>query len=176
MPDAADLLALEVEELAGVLMAHLDVEGVANSLIYQNGLISDRFEASLEVEVAVREAGNFGPDEYGTELMHTAFRPKARAAALGATKPGEYFVFNQLSLLNESIKVERHRGGGSRRCGSTECKNGRNIMINARDVREPEDEGLPEEDEEVDNENDDLESEEGDEEELDELDEEEGDD
>ena len=46
-------------------------------------------------------------------------------------------------------------------------------MINARDVHEPEDERLPEEDEEVDTENDDLESEEDDEEELDE---EEGDD
>jgi hypothetical protein len=32
---------------------------------------------------------------------------KARVAALGATKPGEYFIFSQLSLLNESIKVER---------------------------------------------------------------------
>jgi hypothetical protein len=51
--------------------------------------------------------------------------------------------------------------------------NGRNIMINARDVHEPEDERLPEEDQEVDTENDDLESEEDDEEELDE---EEGDD
>ena len=46
-------------------------------------------------------------------------------------------------------------------------------MINARDVNEPEDERLPEVDEEVDTENDDLESEEDDEEELDE---EEGDD
>jgi hypothetical protein len=53
-----------------------------------------------------------------------------------------------------------------------ECKNGRSIMINARDVREPEDERLPE-GEEVETENDDLESEEDDEEELDE---EEGDD
>jgi hypothetical protein len=40
-------------------------------------------------------------------------------------------------------------------------------MINARDVHEPDDERLPEEDEEVDTEND-LESEEDDEEELDE--------
>jgi hypothetical protein len=46
-------------------------------------------------------------------------------------------------------------------------------MINARDVNEPEYEGLPEEDKEMDTENDDLESEEDDEEELDE---EEGDD
>jgi hypothetical protein len=45
-------------------------------------------------------------------------------------------------------------------------------MINARDVNQPEDEGLPE-DGEVDTENDDLESEEDDDEELDE---EEGDD
>jgi hypothetical protein len=33
---------------------------------------------------------------------------KARVAALGAAEPGEYFIFSQLSLLNESIKVERH--------------------------------------------------------------------
>jgi hypothetical protein len=33
---------------------------------------------------------------------------KARVAALGAAKPGEYFIFSQLSLLNESIRVERH--------------------------------------------------------------------
>jgi hypothetical protein len=46
--------------------------------------------------------------------------------------------------------------------------NGRNIMINARDVHEPEDERLPEEDEEVDTGNDDIESEQDDEEEFDE--------
>jgi hypothetical protein len=33
---------------------------------------------------------------------------KARVAALGAAKPGEYFIFSQLNLLHESIKVERH--------------------------------------------------------------------
>ena len=33
---------------------------------------------------------------------------KERVAALGATKPGEYFIFSQLNLLHESIKVERH--------------------------------------------------------------------
>jgi hypothetical protein len=40
--------------------------------------------------------------------LPTLEEAKARIAALGATKPGEYFVFSQLSLLNESIKVERH--------------------------------------------------------------------
>ena len=34
---------------------------------------------------------------------------RARVDVLGATKPGEYFVFSQLSLLEESIKVERRR-------------------------------------------------------------------
>ena len=47
-------------------------------------------------------------------------------------------------------------------------RNGRNIMINARDVHEPDDERLPEEDEEANIENDDLDSEEDDEEDLDE--------
>ena len=179
MPNAADLLALEVEELAGVLLTHLNsFEGLPNNSIYQNGLISqsnfvagqrqygqtseyggrqaevdralmeawawltnqgilirepsqpapwffvsrrgkklkspdefesykkasllaDRqlhplitsevypaflrgkydtaiFEAFREVEVAVREAGNFGPDDYGTELMRIAFRPEKK--------------------------------------------------------------------------------------------------
>jgi hypothetical protein len=42
------------------------------------------------------------------ESLSTLEEAKARIAVLGATKPGEYFVFSQLSLLNESIKVKRH--------------------------------------------------------------------
>jgi len=33
------------------------------------------FQAFREVEVAVRTAGRFGPDDYGTDLMRDAFRP-----------------------------------------------------------------------------------------------------
>jgi uncharacterized protein (TIGR02391 family) len=41
VPTAAELLALEVEELAGVLLAHLNsYEGVAGNSVYQNGLLS----------------------------------------------------------------------------------------------------------------------------------------
>jgi uncharacterized protein (TIGR02391 family) len=188
VPTAADLLALEVEELAGVLLTHLNsLEGTQNNSIYQNGLISqsnfvttqhqygqtpeygarqaevDRalmeawawlvsqgilvrepsqpvpwffisrrgkklrslddfesyrkaellhtrqlhpliasevypaflrgkydtaiFEAFREVEVAVREAGNFGPDDYGTELMRTAFRPTEKKGQPTTTGP-----------------------------------------------------------------------------------------
>src|ERR1700720_2821527 len=41
VPDAADILSLEVEELAGVLLMHLNsYEGVYGNSVYQNGLIS----------------------------------------------------------------------------------------------------------------------------------------
>jgi len=181
VPNAADLLGLEVEELAGVLLIHLNsYEGVSGNTVYQHGgishhnffnsltptssltqpeygsrqpevnlalmeawawlkgagflvekpssvggwfLISRRgklitsrddfaayrqaallpktqlhpliatkvypaflrgeydtavFQAFREVEVAVREAGKFGPKDYGTDLMHAAFRPAAK--------------------------------------------------------------------------------------------------
>jgi hypothetical protein len=41
--------------------------------------------------------------------LPTLEEARARVEVLGATKPGEYFVFSQLSLLEESIKVERRR-------------------------------------------------------------------
>src|SRR6266446_6913386 len=41
VPNAADLLTLQVEELAGILFAHLNsFQGVTNNSVYQNGLIS----------------------------------------------------------------------------------------------------------------------------------------
>jgi len=40
VPNAADLLDLEVEELAGVLLTHLNsYEGVSGNSVYQNGRI-----------------------------------------------------------------------------------------------------------------------------------------
>lgn len=43
VPNAADLLALEVEELAGVLLIHLkSYEGVHGNSVYQNGQISEK--------------------------------------------------------------------------------------------------------------------------------------
>jgi uncharacterized protein (TIGR02391 family) len=36
------------------------------------------FEAFREVEVAVREAGGFGPDDYGMDLIRNAFKPTER--------------------------------------------------------------------------------------------------
>lgn len=181
VPNAADLLGLEVEELAGVLLMHLNsYEGVSGNTVYQHGGISHHnffnsltptnardtpeygdkqpqvnlalmeawawlqsagllvekasstggwffisrrakqlrslddfaayrkaallpktqlhpliaskvypaflrgeydtavFQAFREVEVAVRDAGKFGPDDYGTDLMRAAFRPAAK--------------------------------------------------------------------------------------------------
>jgi uncharacterized protein (TIGR02391 family) len=60
VPNAADLLALEVEELAGVLLAHLNgYEGVAGNTVYQNGLLSQgNFVGTLQ--------GKYGQaSEYG---------------------------------------------------------------------------------------------------------------
>jgi hypothetical protein len=43
VPNAADLLDLEVEELAGVLLTHLNsYEGVSGNSVYQNGRIGHK--------------------------------------------------------------------------------------------------------------------------------------
>lgn len=44
------------------------------------------FQAFREVEVAVREAGQFGADDYGTELMRNAFKPAEKKGQ--AISPG----------------------------------------------------------------------------------------
>lgn len=36
------------------------------------------FQAFREVEVAVRDAGKFGPNDHGTDFMRAAFRPAAK--------------------------------------------------------------------------------------------------
>jgi uncharacterized protein (TIGR02391 family) len=61
VPNAADLLALEVEELAGVLLIHLNsYEGVSGNSIYQHGGISHHnFFNSLT------PTGPFNKPEYG---------------------------------------------------------------------------------------------------------------
>jgi hypothetical protein len=214
VPNAADLLVLEVEELAGVLFTHLNsFEGLPNNSVYQNGLISqsnfvgsqnqygrtpeyggrqaevDRalmeawawlasqgflirdpsqpapwffvsrrgkklksldefdsyrkasllpkgqldplmatevypaflrgkydtaiFEAFREVEVAVRDAGKFAPDEYGTESMRNAFRPAEKKSQ--AVTPGP--------LTDTQLPVaERHGKSVLRRNGSTRIR------------------------------------------------------
>jgi uncharacterized protein (TIGR02391 family) len=38
------------------------------------------FQAFWEIEVAVREAGGFGPDDYGTPLMNKSFKPSEKSA------------------------------------------------------------------------------------------------
>jgi hypothetical protein len=50
VPNASNLLDLEVEELAGVLLAHLNsYEGMAGNSVYQNGLLcQSNFMSALE--------------------------------------------------------------------------------------------------------------------------------
>ena len=61
VPHASDLLALEVEELAGVLLANLNsYEGMAGNSVYQNGLIcQSNFVSALE------QTGRGQKPEYG---------------------------------------------------------------------------------------------------------------
>ncbi len=52
VPTAAELLALDLEQLGGVLLRHLkSYEGVYGNTVYQNGLISQKnFADSLEAK------------------------------------------------------------------------------------------------------------------------------
>jgi uncharacterized protein (TIGR02391 family) len=202
IPNAADLLALEVEELAGVLLVHLNgYGGVSGNSIYQHGgishhnffnsfgqsnpeygarqdevnvalmeawawlqsagllverassspgwfLVSRRakmilsrddftayrqagllpkaqlhpliaskvypaflrgeydtavFQAFREVEVAVRTAGEFGADDYGTDLMRSAFRPaekKGQPASPGILTDRQLPIAEQEAMAN----------------------------------------------------------------------------
>jgi uncharacterized protein (TIGR02391 family) len=45
------------------------------------------FEAFREVEVAVRAAGQFGPNDYGKELMRDAFKPSEKKGQATAPAP-----------------------------------------------------------------------------------------
>jgi uncharacterized protein (TIGR02391 family) len=61
VPDASDLLALEVEELAGVLLAHLNsYEGLTGNSVYQNGLLSQSNFIRMQ-----EQAGYGQKPEYG---------------------------------------------------------------------------------------------------------------
>lgn len=61
------------------------------------------FEAFREVEVAVRDAGKFGPNDYGTDLMRDAFRPaekKGQAVTPGALTDKQLPIAEQEAMAN----------------------------------------------------------------------------
>jgi len=61
------------------------------------------FQAFREVEVAVREAGSFGPDDYGTDLMRSAFKPsekKGQATTPGPLTDGALPIAEQEAMAN----------------------------------------------------------------------------
>jgi hypothetical protein len=64
IPNAADLLSLEIEELGALLWLHLNsYEGVANNSVYQNGLISQSNFAAAPRQFGITpEYGNRQPD------------------------------------------------------------------------------------------------------------------
>jgi uncharacterized protein (TIGR02391 family) len=61
------------------------------------------FQAFREVEVSVRVAGKFGPDDYGTDLMRSAFRPiekKGRSVAPGPLTDTQLPIAEQEAMAN----------------------------------------------------------------------------
>lgn len=58
------------------------------------------FEAFREVEVAVRDAGNFGPNDYGTDLMRDAFRPAEKNHQPGSLTDTQLPVAEQVAMAN----------------------------------------------------------------------------
>src|SRR5438128_421496 len=74
VPNAVDLLALEVEELAGVLLIHLkSYEGVSGNPVYQNGLISEKNFLDAQ-----EQRGHGQQPEYGNR------QPQVNAALMEA--------------------------------------------------------------------------------------------
>lgn len=74
VPSAADLLALEVEELAGVLLTHLkSYEGVPNNTVYQNGLISQKNFLDAQEQ-----------RQHGQELEYGTRQPQVNRALMEA--------------------------------------------------------------------------------------------
>jgi uncharacterized protein (TIGR02391 family) len=61
------------------------------------------FEAFREVEVAVRDGGKFGPNDYGTDLMRDAFRPaekKGQAVTPGPLTDTQLPIAEQEAMAN----------------------------------------------------------------------------
>ena len=61
------------------------------------------FQAFREVEIAVRAGGNFGPDDYGTDLMRGAFRPaekKNQLATPGLLTDTQLPIAEQEAMAN----------------------------------------------------------------------------
>jgi len=61
------------------------------------------FQAFREVEVAVRDAGKFGPNDYGKDLMRDAFRPaekKGQSATHGPLTDTELPIAEQEAIAN----------------------------------------------------------------------------
>jgi uncharacterized protein (TIGR02391 family) len=58
------------------------------------------FQAFREVEVAVRTAGNFGPDDYGTDLMRKAFRASRNNQSPGPLTDTQLPIAEQEAMAN----------------------------------------------------------------------------
>lgn len=97
VPKAEDLLALEVEELAGVLLIHLNsYEGVYGNSIYQNGAISrHNFFNSLTPPRQQPEYGNRQPEVERALLEAWAWLQSAGLLVEKASSTGGLFFISR---------------------------------------------------------------------------------
>jgi uncharacterized protein (TIGR02391 family) len=96
IPDAGDVLSLAVEELAGILLIHLNsYEGVAGNSIYQNGVIGHHnFFGSLTPSSALQkpEYGDKQPEISYAFMEAWAWLQSAGLLVEKAGSPGWFFV------------------------------------------------------------------------------------
>jgi uncharacterized protein (TIGR02391 family) len=98
VPNAADLLALEVEELAGILLAHLNgYEGVAGNTVYQNGLLSQgNFVGTLQGKYGqAAEYGDKQPEVNKALMEAWAWLESAGFLIRDPSQPAPWFFISR---------------------------------------------------------------------------------
>lgn len=99
VPNASDLLALDVEELAGVLLVHLNsYEGLSGNSVYQHGIISEHnFFNSLNPTSSLTkpEYGDRQPEVNRALMEDWAWLQNEGFLVKSATSPGEWFFLSR---------------------------------------------------------------------------------
>ena len=114
VPNAADILALEVEELAGVLLMHLNsYEGVSGNSVYQHGGISQRnFFNSMNPtsSLAKPEYGDRQPEVNRALMEAWAWLQSEGFLVKNATSTGDwFFVSRRAQRLKSREDFEAYR-------------------------------------------------------------------
>jgi uncharacterized protein (TIGR02391 family) len=106
IPNAADLLDLEVEELAGVLLMHVNsYEGVSGNSIYQRGLVN------LHKAITINQDYGDRQPEVARALMEAGAWLQSEGFLVRDITPGPdwFFVSRRARRLKSTEDFEAHR-------------------------------------------------------------------